>query len=278
MAGCSASFATWANVGDQSGPRYRTGLLNSAAILENFNPLKAFNNRARAIAAIKGAIGRSSESLEAQRLDAELLGGTLRDASAATKRAATEIARTRRGKPARISVRNWCEQSPHPDNRVELTDEVDRFGTPRMRIVSNLHQEDRNNLRRAFDVLGDEFERFGYGKWIADFPKGDSWPAGAINTSHFMGGTRMSNSPSDGVVDKFGRVHGMGNLWIAGGSVFPTAGVSMVTYTAVLLALRTAQRIVDPMSTEQAGGFDRSDIDLTQSEDVRGISIAPLRR
>lgn len=149
---------------------------------------------------------------------------------------------------------------------MELSDELDSFGTPKMRIVSNLYPEDRDNLRKAFDLLGDEFEKFGYGKWISDFPEGDAWPAGTINTSHFMGGTRMSSSPSDGVVNEYGRVHGMDNLWIAGGSVFPTAGVSMVTYTAVLLALRTAQRIAATTvpSENPDGTSGRQEIDLSQ--------------
>ena len=140
-------------------------------------------------------------------------------------------------------IRNWAEQFPHPDNRVELTDQVDALGTPRMKITSNLQPEDRSNLQRSFETFAAEFEAFGYGKWFSDFPKGEEWPAGSINTSHFMGGTRMSEHPEDGVVDAFGQVHGLDNLFIAGGSVFPTAGVAMVTYTAVLLALRTAEHI-----------------------------------
>ncbi len=218
-------------------------MLNSAAILEHFAPHRAFNNRARAIASIKGTLGRTSESLEPEPLRPELLLNTARDAAAAGRLFADEKVRTRRGQPRRIGVRNWSEQFPHPDNRVELSEDVDDFGMAKMRVVSNLYPADRNNLRKAFDVLGDEFESFGYGRWISDFPEGDDWPSGAINTSHFMGGTRMSSEPEDGVVDEFCRVHGISNLSIAGGSVFPTAGVSMVTYTAVLLALRTAEKI-----------------------------------
>ena len=68
-----------------------------------------------------------------------------------------------------------------------------------------------------------------------------------------MGGTRMHVDPQQGVVDEECRVHGVDNLWIAGGSVFPTAGVSMVTYTAILLAFRAADRIV-----AGASGADRA--------------------
>lgn len=218
-------------------------ILNGAAILEPFRAHAGFNNRARAVAAIKGRLHRDADSLEIQDIDADLVAGTARDVARVVTRTATDTLRKRRGRPARIMVRNWCEQYPHPDNRVELADVADEFGVPRMRIISNLQPEDRVALRQTFEIIGSEFEEYGYGRWQADFPEGDSWPAGAINTAHFMGGTRMAEKPEDGVVDTECRVHGVDNLYIAGASVFPTAGVSMVTYTAVLLAVRLAEHL-----------------------------------
>ena len=58
-----------------------------------------------------------------------------------------------------------------------------------------------------------------------------------------MGTTRMHEDPKQGVVDRDARVHGMANLWIAGSSVFPTAGSSNPTLTLVALALRLAARL-----------------------------------
>lgn len=58
--------------------------------------------------------------------------------------------------------------------------------------------------------------------------------------SHFMGSTRMSRSPRDGVVDERCRVHGVKNLYVAGGSVLPTGGATMVTFNLLALALRLA--------------------------------------
>lgn len=221
-------------------------LLNGGAILEPFRPHAGFNNRARIVSAVKGQLGRPSESLEPQQLTPRTLSAAATDAVRVGVRSADKIQRQRKGRPARVFVRNWCEQMPDPDNRVSLSDRLDEFGVPRLAVQSNLHSEDRRTLRRSFDIIGEESERFGYGKWVSDFPRGNTWPAGAINTAHFMGGTRMHEDPESGVVDANCKVHGVDNLYVAGASVFPTAGISMVTYTAVLLALRTAAHLSGP--------------------------------
>ena len=46
-----------------------------------------------------------------------------------------------------------------------------------------------------------------------------------------------------GVVDRDCRVHGVANLYVAGGSVFPTAGHAGPTFTLTALAIRLAERL-----------------------------------
>ena len=58
-----------------------------------------------------------------------------------------------------------------------------------------------------------------------------------------MGTTRMSDSPSTGVVDKTGRLHGVSNLYVAGSSVFPTVGFANPTLTIIALSLRLADHL-----------------------------------
>jgi len=59
-----------------------------------------------------------------------------------------------------------------------------------------------------------------------------------------MGATRMSYHSKDGVVDSYGRIHGIRNLYIAGTSVLPTGSSSNPSYTALALAFRTAQQLL----------------------------------
>jgi choline dehydrogenase-like flavoprotein len=69
------------------------------------------------------------------------------------------------------------------------------------------------------------------------------WPAALTGGSHHMGTTRMHEDTRFGVVDAHGRVHDMDNLYIAGSSVFPTAGASNPTLTIAALALRLADHL-----------------------------------
>jgi len=74
-----------------------------------------------------------------------------------------------------------------------------------------------------------------------------------IGSYHHLGTTRMSDDPHRGVVDRHCRVHGVENLSIAGGSVFPTGGISNPTLTILALAIRLGDRIKDRMAGRAAG-------------------------
>ena len=78
---------------------------------------------------------------------------------------------------------------------------------------------------------------------------GREWPAALEGTWHHMGTTRMHDSPRQGVVDRDCRVHGLANMFVAGSSVFPTAGANFPTFTLVALALRLSDHIVKRVKT-----------------------------
>ena len=58
---------------------------------------------------------------------------------------------------------------------------------------------------------------------------------------------RVSRNPTQGVFDKNCKVHCVFNLFIAGSSVFPTAGSGTPTLTLMALALRLAAHIVEEL-------------------------------
>nr|WP_302055196.1 GMC family oxidoreductase [Burkholderia multivorans] len=59
-----------------------------------------------------------------------------------------------------------------------------------------------------------------------------------VAVGHLHGTTRMAADDKNGVVDINCRVFGMRNLFVAGSSVFPTAGFTNPTFTIAALALR----------------------------------------
>ncbi len=58
-----------------------------------------------------------------------------------------------------------------------------------------------------------------------------------------MGTTRMGTDPATSVVDTDCRVHGTGNVFAAGASVFPTSGCANPTFTIVALSIRLAEHL-----------------------------------
>lgn len=138
------------------------------------------------------------------------------------------------------------EQSPNPDSRVSLGTEKDALGMPRVRLDWRLTSFEKRSIRNLYELLGREVGRLGIGRvqlreWLLD--DDHTWPSFVSGGWHHMGTTRMSTDPKHGVVDADCRVHGLGNLYIAGAAVYPTAGSANPTLTLVALSLRLADHL-----------------------------------
>lgn len=142
----------------------------------------------------------------------------------------------------RISWRS--EQAPNRASRVTLSDELDPLGVPRIRLDWRLNGQDLHTIRKTQEIVAREFGRARIGRLrlVPDDPE-HTWSETLVGGSHHMGTTRMSRDPKRGVVDDHCRVHGIGNLYIAGSSVFPTGGSANPTLTIVALTLRLADHI-----------------------------------
>jgi choline dehydrogenase-like flavoprotein len=143
-----------------------------------------------------------------------------------------------------------AEQAPNPQSRVMLTSETDATGMPRVALDWRLQDVDVRSVAVLLGALDGELRRLGLGEvepaeWLA----GGGWETDPLISSHPIGGyhhmgtTRMGTNPANSVTDEAGRVHGLGNLWIAGSSLFPTGSWANPTLTIVALALRSAARI-----------------------------------
>ena len=136
------------------------------------------------------------------------------------------------------------EQMPDPNNRVTLSRNRDALGQNRVALHWQPGVAEKRTMRRAAELVGLEVGRLGVGRLRANaLGDGDAWPGDLQGSRHHMGTTRMAESPRMGVVDANCRVHGVGNLYIAGSSVFPGAGFANPTLTIVALALRLADEL-----------------------------------
>ena len=137
-----------------------------------------------------------------------------------------------------FNLRINLEQAPDPDNRVSLDTERDRFGLPRAALHWRWRERDRRDLDRTRAIVAGELERAELGRVVID-----PAPSPDPNAHHHMGTTRMHRDPARGVATEDARVHGLSNLFIAGSSLFPTAGFANPTLTIVALALRLADHL-----------------------------------
>ena len=106
-----------------------------------------------------------------------------------------------------------------------------------------LREIDKHTVRRGHRVLAEDFGRSGMARFkltLTDDPEFSERTSGG---RHHMGTTRMAAGHAEGVVDPDCRVFGIGNLYIAGSSVFPTGGHANPTLTIVQLTLRLCDHL-----------------------------------
>ncbi len=143
------------------------------------------------------------------------------------------------------------EPEPNPDSRVMLSpSQKDRLGMSRVRVDWRLTSKVQRTFDRTLAIMADEMHRSGVARVELDPPiEGGKWPSDIEGTWHHMGTTRMHDSPKQGVVDRNCKVHGLSNLFVAGSSVFPTAGANFPTITLAALAFRLSEHLASELRT-----------------------------
>jgi choline dehydrogenase-like flavoprotein len=148
-----------------------------------------------------------------------------------------------------VQVQMAWEQKPSDENSVELDfDNKDDYGVPRVKVKMKFNQKDRETAKIIMEKLGESFikkdiGRIGMLKYLdsenTKFPEELLFFKGG----HHMGGTQMSNSEFNGVVDTNLKVFNTDNVWVAGSSTFTTGGHANPTLSIVQLSLRLADHL-----------------------------------
>jgi choline dehydrogenase-like flavoprotein len=136
------------------------------------------------------------------------------------------------------------EQTPERENRVSLSEEVDRHGLRRVHIDWRLSESDADSACRGYQLLRETLGRNGACRLEFDEARlRDRIRRSAPLGGHHMGTARMGASERSGVVDANCAVFGVPNLYIASSAVFPTSGHANPTLTIIAMALRLAARL-----------------------------------
>lgn len=146
-------------------------------------------------------------------------------------------------------LRGFFDQFPDPDNRVTLSDQRDALGMPKLDITWHFRDKDRRSVVDFMRLMDDKMRtaQIGSVRYKA-LSEADDWGLVGIH-SHFIGTTRMANTPAEGVVDSNNRVFGTQNLYISGPSVFPTYGNANPFLTIAALGMRLADHLAENVVT-----------------------------
>jgi gluconate 2-dehydrogenase alpha chain len=134
------------------------------------------------------------------------------------------------------------EDMPQLGNRVDLDPEIrDVYGFPVPRITHSSHPFEL----ASSDFLGAKLSAICNATpgVVASQILPTTTLGGALATAHIMGTARMGDDPSSSVVDPWGRVHDLDNVYLADGSVFVSAGGFNPTLTIMALSLRMARHL-----------------------------------
>jgi choline dehydrogenase-like flavoprotein len=130
---------------------------------------------------------------------------------------------------------------PSELNRAVPTPERDAFGLPVLQATCVLDAGDFRNAERALRLLGATLLRLGRGRVRVN---NDRIYHNVDGQGHTLGTTRMGSDRQASVVDADLRVHGYGNFYVVGSSVFPSGGFANPTITIVALALRLGDHLL----------------------------------
>ena len=127
------------------------------------------------------------------------------------------------------------EDMPQLKNRISLhPTRVDKFGVPLAQVYYDPHDNDIAMLEHSYKSMENIHMHAGAVK---------SYHTPPFPASHNMGTARMSLDPAYGVVNEWGALHEVSNIYIADGSIFTTSSAANPTLTIVALALRQSERL-----------------------------------
>lgn len=144
-------------------------------------------------------------------------------------------------------LRVHCEQEPLSESRITLVESRDAAGLFQARFDWRVSQSEWKTIRTFAEQVQHSFAVLGAANMqlSPELMLEDGFCDLAFDNSHHqMGGTRMADSASDGIVDPQLRLHGLENAYVCSASVFPCSGFSNPTHTLLALAIRLADHLV----------------------------------
>ncbi len=128
---------------------------------------------------------------------------------------------------------------------------TDKWGDPLLRLTLDFTEHEIRQSQLTGKVLGQfakEIARVGKAKLVErpyGIPGNGRYAASHYQTTHLQGGANMGVSPGDSVVNTYLQHWDAHNVWVVGASAFPQAGSTNPTLTALAVAYRAADAIIE---------------------------------
>ncbi len=142
------------------------------------------------------------------------------------------------------------EKVANEESRILLGENLDTFGNRLPNARLHFSSLEKDSYAKICDLMCLIFPQFQVDRIqlkkqvqsIYDFPN---------SHAHQIGGTVMGSCNENSVVDSNCRVNGILNLYVAGSSIFPTAGEANPTHTIVALAIRLGEHLSSEVKNQQ---------------------------
>ena len=135
------------------------------------------------------------------------------------------------------------EQTPLRENRINLGDQLDRYGRRIASIHWRIGEVDIENINSTAKRFFDKWPN-GKSNLPTLIPRQYDCNAKKPHDAYHPVGTCRMGQHNEAVVDKDLKVWGLNNLWVVSTGVLPSAGTANPTFTLLCLAERLTELIV----------------------------------
>lgn len=136
-----------------------------------------------------------------------------------------------------LSISVICDDLPSVDNRVELSDKVDRFGTPGVSVKYQVSENTMKMMKDGMSKAKEVLKLAGANKTYAYGPvRNTGW--------HLMGTCKMGSDPQTSVVNPKGETHDVKGLYIVDSSCFVTGSCVNPANTIQAVALYLTDQVI----------------------------------
>jgi choline dehydrogenase-like flavoprotein len=151
----------------------------------------------------------------------------------------------RTSKRATLKLRPHCEQTPLSRGEITLGTARDALGLLTARVAWQTSDLELHSIRTYTKLFAEALQIRGIGRLeIDESLSADETLIECLEENrHHIGGTRMADDESQGVVSPDLRLYGTHNVYVCGSSVFPCAGFVNPTHTIIALAIRLADHL-----------------------------------